>query len=100
KAAESVPTRAVIEKPWLLKALAVGTVLDVEIIDRLPKASLGNFWKTHNLNSGEGYNLSPGLEQHAAKQLFNLPDFKIPKSGFSIRHEALPTWLERHKRRT
>ena len=100
KAAESVSACAVVEKPWLLKALAVGTVLDVEVIDRLPRASLRDFWKTHNLNSGEGYNLSPRLKQHSARQLFDLPDFEIPENGFSIRYETLLTWLERHKRRT
>ncbi len=40
KAAETVAASAVIEKPWLLKALAVGTVLDVEVTDRLPKESV------------------------------------------------------------
>jgi len=99
-AAESVAARAVVEKPWLLKALAVGTVLDVEVVDRLPQGSLGHFWKTNDLYSGEGYNLSPELEQRPADHLFNLPDFEVPESGFSIRHDDLPTWLERHKRET
>lgn len=100
KATESVAARAVIEKPWLLKALAMGTVLDVEIIDRLPQASLRELWENRGLYSGEGYNVSPGLEQRPANHLFELPDFELPESGFTIRLSALPTWQERHRRRT
>jgi hypothetical protein len=100
QAAEKVSTEAVIEKPWLLKALAMGTVLDVEMIDRLSQGSLRDFWENRGLYSGEGYNLSPGLEQRPADHLFDLPDFEPPESGFSIRPSALPTWQERHHRRT
>ena len=100
QAAESVAAEAVVEKSWLLKALAVGTVLDVEVIDRLPQGSLGDFWKARDLYSGEGYNLSPNLDQRPADHLFDLPDFEVPESGFSIRVGTLSTWGERRKRRT
>jgi len=100
QAAELVSAEAVVAKPWLLKALAVGTVLDVEVIDRLPRGSLGDFWKTHDLHSGEGYNLSPQLKQRPAALLFNLPDFEVPEQGFSLELEKLPTWRERHRRTT
>lgn len=100
QAAESVAARAVIEKPWLLKALAVGTVLDVEVIDKLPLGTLGDFWKTHDLYSGLGYNVSPDLEQQSADHLLDLPDFEAPESGFTFRPDDLPTWRDRHKRRT
>ena len=100
QAAESLAAQAVIEKPWMFKALAVGTVLDVDVVDRLPQGSVRDFWTANGLYSGEGYNLSPGLEQRPADHLFSLPDFEIPESGFSIRPDELTTWRERHKRET
>jgi hypothetical protein len=84
----------------MFKALAVGTVLDVDVVDRLPQGSVRDFWTANGLYSGEGYNLSPGLEQRPADHLFSLPDFEIPESGFSIRPDELTTWRERHKRET
>jgi hypothetical protein len=100
KAAESVSAQSVVEKPWLLKALAVGTVLDVEVIDSLPRGTVAGFWKANRLYSGQGYNLSPELKQRSAKHLLDLPDFEVPDHGFIIRLRGLPTWQERHHRRT
>jgi len=100
QSAELVSAEAVIEKPWLLKSLAVGTSLDVDVIDSLPRGSLGEFWEAHDLYSGEGYNLSPGLKQKSAEHLLSLPDFEVPENGFSLRAGDLPTWHERHKRQT
>jgi hypothetical protein len=100
QAAETVSAKAVVEKPWLLKALAIGTALDVEVIDRLPKGSVKGFWKANKLYSGQGYNLSPELKQRPAKHLLDLPDFAVPDSGFAIRLKDLPTWYKRHQRRT
>jgi len=100
QAAETVAARAVVEKPWLLKALAVGTALDVDVVDRLPRCSVSDFWRVNGLYSGQGYNLSPDLAQRPADHLFNLPDFEFPTSGFSLRPDELTTWQARHKRRT
>jgi hypothetical protein len=98
KAAETVAARAVIERPWLLKALAVGTVLDVEVVDKLPRRALGEFWKSIDLNSGKGYDLSSGAEP--TDGLRKLRDFEVPKSGFALHPEELPFWLERHEQET
>jgi hypothetical protein len=100
KSAETVAVRAVIEKPWLLKALAVGTVLDVEVVERLPHRLLSEFWDENDLYSGKGYDLSPDLEQRPAVDLCKLPDFEVPEGGFSIPLDDLPTWQERHNRQT
>jgi hypothetical protein len=100
KAAETVAARTVIEKPWILKALAVGTMLDVDVIDSLPNCSLRDFWEASDLYSGEGYNLSPKRKQRSAKHLFELKDFEAPNTGFSIRPDELSTWLARRKRQT
>jgi N-6 DNA Methylase len=99
KSAETVSAKAVIEKPWLLKTLAVGTVLDVQVIDRLPQGSVAEFWKKHKLKSGQGYNNSPDLEQRPATDLLDLPDFEAADGAFSI-PPKLPTWRERYQRET
>jgi len=103
QAAEPVAVRAAVEKPWLLKALAIGTSLDVEVMDSLSAlewTSVGQFWKPSGLYSGEGYNLSPGLEQSPADHLFHLLDFEPPETGFHIDYAKLVTWQKRHKRKT
>lgn len=73
KSADSVNAEDVIKKPWLLKALAVGTLLDVDVIERIErkvKTKLDDFWRPPLLHSGVGYKLAPDLDQQSAKDLF------------------------------
>lgn len=69
---------AVIEEPWLLKALAVGTPLDVEIIRKLIKSGglpLDKYWEEDlKLPSSNGYQIKPKQTQRDAKPLKVLPD--------------------------
>lgn len=94
KAAETVTASAVIEKPWLLKALAVGTVLDVDVVGKLSYGVLGDFWEKSGLYSGKGYDLFSGAE--STSDLLDLRDFDLPKSGFALRPEVLLRWRDRH----
>jgi hypothetical protein len=103
QAAEPVAVQVVIEKPWLLKALANGTSLDVEVMNSLTTpgwTSLGWFWRESGLYSGMGYILSPGLAQSPADHLINLLDFEQPETGFHIDYKKLATWQENHRRKT
>lgn len=99
-----VTYREVLEKPWRLKALAIGNSLDVSLIARLQaafKTSLGNFWFKWDpkfLHTGEGYNLSPNLTQKLTKFLPHLPDFREP-DGWQI-DLPLPTFEVSHGRKT
>jgi hypothetical protein len=95
KAAETVAARVVIEKPWMLKALAVGTVLDVDVVDKLPQGVVREFWKKHDLYSGKGYDLFPGTV--STSDLRKLKDFEAPGRGFALRTEALLPWSDRHE---
>ncbi|MGD0091126.1 MAG: N-6 DNA methylase [Planctomycetota bacterium] len=98
QAAQPVAASAIMEKPWLLKTLAIGTSLDIEVMDRLTSPewkTIGKFWSKPALYSGQGYNLSPGLKQYPANHLFTLPDFKEPEGGFSI-PRGLKTWHTNH----
>lgn len=99
KSAESVSARDVVDKPWILKTLAVGTTLDVEIVEKLPEGSVGDFWKRNELYSGRGYALAPGLSQQPANHLFDLPDFELPESGFVLPGN-IETWSQRHSAKT
>jgi len=98
KSAETVAVRAVIDKPWLLKALAVGTVLDVEVVEKLSHGVLGEYWKTHGLHSGKGYDLFSGIDP--TDDLLELRDFEAPTTGFALGLEKLSRWRERHRQRT
>jgi len=100
QSADALTAEMVIARPWLLKALAVGTALDVEVIERLPKSTVSQFWADNKLTSGEGYNISPNLKQHGASDLFDLPDFQLPTSGFMVDFGKLPEWKDRHNRKT
>lgn len=110
QAAEPVAASAVMENPWLLKALAVGSALDVEVVKSLKSlgwTTIGEFWRRPAklnrpknracLYSGEGYNLSPTREQRPADHLLQLPDFKQPGGGgFRIDFAELKEWIETH----
>ena len=98
KSAQTVAARTVVEKPWLLKALAVGTVLDVEVMEKLPAGTLSEFWERSNLYSGKGYDLFSGVEP--TDDLQDLRDFEVPASGFPLRLEQLSLWRERHQQQT
>ncbi len=103
QAAQPVAASFVVEKPWLLKALAIGTSLDVDVMDALESLgweTIGALWRPPHLYSGEGYNLSPKRKQRSASHLFKLPDFKEPEHGFCIAFGELKTWHENHRRDT
>ena len=97
---KSVSAQAVIDKPWLLKALAVGTVLDVDIIESQPRRCLLDYWKANGLCSRRGYDSSVGSNPRDACHLLDLPDFEAPDSGFTFRINDFPTWYTRHRRKT
>lgn len=102
-AAEPVSAVEVVAKPWLLKGLAIGSALDVELMERLTSgtwATIGDFWQGPHLHSGEGYNLSRNLPQTLAPFLAELPDFEPPESGFHVDVRRLPSFAERQRRRS
>lgn len=94
------------QQSWLLKALSVGTWLDVEVMEALLKVfpdRLSDIWKKWNRTrsrTGQGYNLSDGLEQMPAPFIANLKDFRPPSEGFSIRFSGLSTFKTNHGKET
>ena len=101
RSAQAVSVDSAITRPWLLKSLGVGSILDVEVIDKISDRALptvSDVWA--NLVAGEGYNISPRLAQVSAEHLVDLPDFKTPSRGFDVRVKDLMPWGQSHGRGT
>lgn len=67
KSAQPVEVEAIFEQPWLLKALALGTSLDIEVIQRI-KSSVGRPLQSHwendlGLVSSNGYSLKKNPDE-------------------------------------
>ena len=88
QSAQPVAVSDVAKDSWLLKTLAVGTALDVEVINKLNDLewpTVKSFWQSQGLYSGLGYNRSPSLQQKDASLMRGLPDFTPPAKGeFSV----------------
>jgi len=88
QSAQPVAASEAIRDSWLLKALAVGTYLDVELVRKLYALrwpTVASYWKSKRLHSGLGYNRSPNPMQYDASFMRDLPDFKPPANGgFSV----------------
>lgn len=82
QSAQPIAVSEVIEDSSLLKTLAVGTVLDIELLRRLEGLewpTVKSYWKQHMLYSGLGYNRSPKQIQSNETFLHELPDFMPPE---------------------
>lgn len=101
RSAQPVTVEAAITKPWMLKALSVGSVLDVDVIDKISGRefpTVSDVWA--DLECGEGYNISPGLTQKSAAHLLELPDFSPQELGLAFETQKFMTWQQRHSRTT
>jgi len=99
EAARPVSMKRVIEQPWVLKTLSLGTWLDVELMEKLLAAfpeTLGEFWKKWDeklFRTGKGYVLSDKDKHESAPFLERLPDFR-PGPSFSIRYDKLCRYFD------
>ena len=101
RSAQVVSVDAAVTKPWMFKALSVGSALDIEVIDKISSRNfptISGVWR--NLSSGEGYNVSPRLPQRPASHLLELPNFVPPAHGFEIDLSLLESWGDRYERYT
>lgn len=100
--AQAVSVDSAIEKPWLLKSLGLGSILDVEVIDKISDhafPTVADVWKNLNLKAGGGYTISPEKKQSCADHLVDLPDFKAPSRGFDVPVKDLVAWGQNHGRK-
>lgn len=96
QSAFTVSARSVIERGWLLKALAMGTILDVDVQDKLEAAikrqTVGTAWKVSN----QGYTVNPRRKGNAPKWLLDLPVFKKPDEMQMLEGIEVPVTFEDH----
>jgi hypothetical protein len=82
ESANLLAVEAVIENQWLLKALAVGTSLDAEMVRKVICAGgvpLKKYWKKDlNLASSKGYQIAENQPPNDSTPLKVLPDFHEP----------------------
>ncbi|MDI1313812.1 N-6 DNA methylase [Prosthecobacter sp.] len=79
KSAQLVDVEQTMEEPWLWKALAIGTALDVEVVRKIKAVdckTLGDYWKKElGLACCNGYQIKEEQEeQKDATKLHKLPD--------------------------
>lgn len=96
QSAQPISALGAAEDARLLKTLAVGTALDVEILRKLDDLGWLNvklYWEKQGFYSGLGYNLSPALKQSDASFMHKLPDFSPPAKGdFRVETKTLSTF--------
>ncbi len=94
QSAQPIAVAEVVNDSGLLKTLAVGTALDVEVVrklDELEWPTVKSYWESHALYHSRGYDRSPKQRQYDAAFMFNLPDFIPPANGsFAINMKLLP----------
>jgi hypothetical protein len=102
EASHPVKPGKVEKEPWILKTLALGTWLDVEVMESLTKPSLRSLaafwgqWDPHGDRTGQGYNRSPASPQHKEDFLGGMLDF-MPRNGeFGIPWDDLKAFRENH----
>ena len=67
QSAYQITAQSVLDSPWLCKALAIGSILDVQVMEKLCMAaegqSIGSFWAEFDLISGNGFSLKNGTKE-------------------------------------
>jgi hypothetical protein len=82
------------KQPWILKTLAFGTWLDVEVMEALQSVgttTLKSYWSQWDKDgdrTGVGYNRSPELAQRFVDFLADLPVFEPPTQTLLERRQA------------
>jgi hypothetical protein len=91
KSIEEVSVEQTFEEPWLWKALALGTALDIEVVRKVKQSGgvpLQKYWEALGLRFGKGYQIIPTQDAQAdASHLHGLPDVKDTRK-FRFRVEA------------
>ncbi len=95
KSSQLVDVDQTIEDPWLWKALAVGTALDVEVVRKIKNAvprAFKNYWKNElKLCSSQGYQTVEGEDERKdASLLLGWPNLQsTPEDRFIVKASKL-----------
>jgi hypothetical protein len=98
KSVQMVSVADVERCPWLMKALTVGTSLDVEVVEKMLRCfsgkTVGDTWR-QPLFSGRGFSLNPRPKNRKAPPwLQELPLFTLPEDGTLPALRSLKTFKE------
>jgi SAM-dependent methyltransferase len=107
-AAEPVSPAATFAEPWLWKALAVGTALDIAVVRKIKAKNapkVADYWETNlGLVSCNGYQIKPNQKQLDAGELRGLPNlYSTTQFRFEVETDQLdaftrPTLFRPRKR--
>lgn len=96
KSVQPIEVEATFVQPWIWKALALGTPLDIQVLSRLTTTSfdsLDDYWKGLGLPSRQGYFTAEEGEQMSARHLQGLPNLTAANAGdFLVDVRNLPTF--------
>jgi hypothetical protein len=80
QSAFTISARSIIERGWLFKALSMGTILDLDVQDKLEQAIKNQTVETAWKVSNKGFSLNPRKpDKKAPDWLLDLPVFKKPE---------------------
>lgn len=103
QSAYPLPLEKVLEYGWLCKALAIGTTLDVQVMEKLVAAakrqSVGSFWEAGkrrgDLASTRGLDMEPRKSAKAAEWLLDLEVFNEENLD-GLLNGSYPTYRDRY----
>lgn len=99
RSAYQVTTKSVIESSWLCKALAIGSTLDVQVMQKLcqmaKKQSVGSFWQCQSPVSCRGLDIRPFKFRDCPDWLVDLEVFDGETPDL-LNNGWYPTYRERH----
>lgn len=99
KSAYQVTSKSIIESPWLCKALAIGSTLDVQVMKKMSgmaeKQSIEAFWQSDKPVSCRGLDIRPFKARKCPDWLIDLEVFDGEEPDL-LRDRRYPTYRERH----
>ncbi len=99
KSAYQVTSMSVIESPWLCKALAVGSTLDVQVMEKMCRLagnqSIGSFWQAAEPVSCRGLDIRPFKTNDCPTWLVDLEVFDGEEPDL-LSQGRYPSYRERH----
>lgn len=99
KSAYQVTAKSVIESPWLCKALAMGSTLDLQVMDRVcreaERVSIGSYWFRLELASTIGLDIKPFKSCKCPEWLIDLEVFDGEDPDL-LANNRWSTYRERH----
>ena len=99
QSAYQVTVQSVLDSPWLCKALAIGSTLDVQVMEKLcriaKKRSIGSFWQSDDPVSCRGLDIQPFKPGKCPDWLIDLEVFDGEEPDL-LNNGTYPTYRERH----